>query len=50
MRAHASQIADTSFFLSMSDEAFEQGFGYEWFIRHGVPGDHRDDDLFAGLE
>ena len=37
MRAHASQIADTSFFLSMSDEAFEQGFGYEWFIRHGVP-------------
>jgi len=50
MRAHASQIADTSFFLSMSDDAFEQGFGYEWFIRHGVPGDHRDDDLFAGLE
>lgn len=50
MRAHASQIADTSFFLSMSDEAFEQGFGFEWFIRHGVPEHHRDDDLFTGLE
>ena len=50
MRAHASQIADTSFFLTMPDEAFEHGFGYEWFIRHGVPEDHRDDDLFAGLE
>lgn len=50
MRAHASQIADTSFFLSMSDEAFEQGFGFEWFIRHGVPEHHRDDDLFDGLE
>ncbi len=50
MRAHASQISETSFFLQMPPEAFEQGFGWEWFIRHGVPDDHRDDDLFADLE
>lgn len=50
MRAHASQIAESSFFLSMPDEAFEQGFGFEWFIRHDVPPDHRDDDLFVGLD
>jgi len=49
MQAHASQISETSFFLTMPLEAFEQGFGWEWFIRHGVPDDHRDDDLFAGL-
>ena len=49
MRAHASQIPDSSFFLAMPPEAFEQGFGFEWFIRHGVPSHHRDDDLFAGL-
>ena len=49
MRAHASQISDSSFFLAMPPEAFEQGFGFEWFIRHGVPSDHRDDDLFADL-
>ena len=30
--------------------AVRGGFGQEWFIRHGVPEDHRDDDLFAGLE
>jgi LmbE family N-acetylglucosaminyl deacetylase len=50
MRAHASQISDDSFFLAMPPEAFEQGFGYEWFIRHGVPHDHQDDDLFVGLD
>jgi len=50
MAAHASQISDSSFFLAMPLEAFEQGFGWEWFIRRGVPEDHRDDDLFAGLK
>jgi LmbE family N-acetylglucosaminyl deacetylase len=49
MAAHASQIAESSFFLSMSPDQFEQGFGHEWFIRRGVPQTHRDDDLFAGL-
>lgn len=32
MRCHASQLEDTSFFLSMSDEAFAAMFGAEWFI------------------
>lgn len=50
MAAHASQISESSFFLAMPREAFEQGFGWEWFIRHGVDESHRDDDLFAGLD
>ena len=49
MAAHASQIAESSFFLAMPPDQFEAGFGQEWFIRHGVPEGHRDDDLFAGL-
>jgi LmbE family N-acetylglucosaminyl deacetylase len=49
MAAHASQISETSFFLSLPDEAFEASFGWEWFIRHGVPAGHRDTDLFEGL-
>ncbi|NGY60602.1 GlcNAc-PI de-N-acetylase [Lentzea sp. NEAU-D13] len=35
MRAHASQIAEQSFFLSMDDEMFAFAFGTEWFIREG---------------
>jgi len=50
MAAHASQISETSFFLAMPDEQFEQAFGHEWFIRRGAPEGHRDDDLFAGLD
>jgi LmbE family N-acetylglucosaminyl deacetylase len=49
MAAHASQIADSSFFLAMPTEAFRAVFGTEWFIRRGVPSDHRDDDVFAGI-
>jgi LmbE family N-acetylglucosaminyl deacetylase len=49
MAAHASQIPEDSFFLALPDEAFASTFGWEWFIRHGVPVDHRDDDLFDGL-
>jgi LmbE family N-acetylglucosaminyl deacetylase len=37
MRAHASQISETSFFLALSDEAFRRAFGTEWFIHRGVP-------------
>ena len=37
MRAHASQIAETSFFLAMPDEAFARAFGVEWYIHQGVP-------------
>jgi LmbE family N-acetylglucosaminyl deacetylase len=50
MAAHASQIAESSFFLAMAPDQFEAGFGHEWFIRHGVPEDHRDDDLFVDIE
>jgi LmbE family N-acetylglucosaminyl deacetylase len=37
MRAHASQIGEQSFFLSMPDEAFAGAFGIEWYIHRGVP-------------
>jgi len=53
MRAHASQIAETDFFLAMPDEAFASAFGTEWFIAHGKrrPADAPfGDDLFAALE
>jgi LmbE family N-acetylglucosaminyl deacetylase len=36
LRAHRSQITDTSFFLEMPDEAFDQSFGTEWFILKGA--------------
>jgi LmbE family N-acetylglucosaminyl deacetylase len=35
MRAHASQIRDDSFFLSMPDEVFAMAFGTEWFHQPG---------------
>jgi LmbE family N-acetylglucosaminyl deacetylase len=35
MRAHASQIADDHFMLTMPDEAFATVFGVEWYIRDG---------------
>ena len=46
MRAHRSQIADDSFFLTLPDDRFALAFGTEWFIR--VDGDpaHREDTLF----
>ncbi|MGQ0432737.1 MAG: PIG-L family deacetylase [Microthrixaceae bacterium] len=50
MAAHASQISETSFFLSLPEQAFSASFGWEWFIRHGVPEEHRDSDLFDGLD
>ncbi len=36
IRAHTSQITDTSFFLQMPDDVFAMSFGTEWFIEHGV--------------
>lgn len=35
MAAHASQIAESSFFLQMPAEGFAYGFGTEWYIRDG---------------
>ena len=37
MRAHASQISESSFFLAMPDEVFARTFGAEWFIERGAP-------------
>ena len=37
LRAHASQVHDTNFFLTMPDEAFALSFGREWFIHRGHP-------------
>jgi LmbE family N-acetylglucosaminyl deacetylase len=37
--AHRSQVSDSSFFLQMPPEMFDQAFGREWFIEHGrAPG------------
>jgi LmbE family N-acetylglucosaminyl deacetylase len=49
MRAHASQISEQSFFLSMPDEVFTTTFGTEWFIRHGYGPGITETDLMAGL-
>ncbi len=49
MAMHASQIPEDSFFLKIPEDAFAGAFGWEWFIRRGVPEDHREDDLFADL-
>jgi len=49
MRAHASQIDEQSFFLTMPDEAFGQAFGTEWFIRDGQGPGITETDLMAGL-
>ncbi len=45
MAAHASQIAEDSFFLAMPDEVFQQVFGHEWFIRRGGAAEGNDDWL-----
>lgn len=46
MRAHASQISEESFFLSIPDEAFAYVFGTEWFIRAGQGPGITEKDLF----
>jgi LmbE family N-acetylglucosaminyl deacetylase len=49
MAAHASQISETSFFLTMPREAFDIAWGQEWYILHGAPLGTKEDDIFAGL-
>jgi LmbE family N-acetylglucosaminyl deacetylase len=49
MRAHASQISESSFFLAMPDDAFAHAFGTEWFIREGQGPGITETDLMAGL-
>lgn len=50
MRAHETQVGDLAPFLAMPLEVFREAMGTEFFIRRGVPSDHRDDDVFAGLD
>lgn len=48
MAAHASQIGETSFFLSMSPAAFAAAFATEWYRRRGAPRSApRETDLFT---
>jgi LmbE family N-acetylglucosaminyl deacetylase len=50
MAAHASQIAESSFFLQMPEEAFRESFGWEWFMLEGrAPGRPWEDDLLEGM-
>jgi LmbE family N-acetylglucosaminyl deacetylase len=49
MRAHETQVGDLAPFLAMPLEIFRETMGTEYFIRRGVPSDHRDDDVFAGV-
>lgn len=46
MRCHASQLSDTSFFLSMDDDRFALAFGAEWFIDPASPGPMRQGWIF----
>ena len=49
MQAHASQIAETSFFLAMPPPAFEAMWGTEFYIRRGAPEGTVEDSLVDGL-
>lgn len=48
MKAHRSQISDSSFFMEMAEEVFSMSFGTEWFIREQHPAGITEDWL-AGL-
>jgi len=50
MAAHASQIAENSFFLSMPAVAFEAAFGTEWYRRRGVPPGIREKSILPNGE
>jgi len=45
MAAHASQIAENSFFLSMSPAAFAAAFGTEWYRLRGAPPGLRETEI-----
>jgi LmbE family N-acetylglucosaminyl deacetylase len=48
MAAHASQIAETSFFLAMPPPVFATLWGREWFIRRGAPASIREEWILDG--
>ena len=45
MAAHASQIAENSFFLSMPPVAFAAAFGTEWYRLRGAPPGIREKEI-----
>jgi LmbE family N-acetylglucosaminyl deacetylase len=45
MAAHASQIAENSFFLRMPAAAFAAAFGTEWYRRRGAPPGIRETEI-----
>jgi LmbE family N-acetylglucosaminyl deacetylase len=47
MAAHASQISENSFFLSLPAAAFAAAFGTEWYRHRGAPPGIREGDLLA---
>ena len=49
MAAHASQISETSFFLSMTDEVFELAWGTEWYRRRDGHEGMQETSLLEGL-
>ena len=49
MQAHASQIAETSFFLAMPEEAFGAWWGEECYIRRGAPEGTAETSLLDGI-
>ena len=48
MAAHASQIAENSFFLAMPPEAFAAAFGTEWYRLRGAPPGIRETEILPG--
>jgi LmbE family N-acetylglucosaminyl deacetylase len=36
--AHTTQVPETSSVMTLSEEAFRNVYGYEWYVRHGPPG------------
>ena len=47
MAVHASQIPETSFFLSFDEDMFRELFGTEWYIHRGVAPGTRERSLFT---
>ena len=52
MAVHSSQITEDSVFLMLSDDAFTQAFGLEWYVEHGADraGEPYRADIFADLD
>lgn len=49
MKAHATQITDESFFLTMDEEQFIQAFGTEWYVAAHLPKGARQNGFKTGV-